>query len=279
VQPAQLQRRGAFLSKKGFTKVQEHLPAQDGWMLLDRRLSGDAAAAIADEATVVWAMGKSVGAEVPCVDESGRTFNVRIVATIGNSILQGGLVISEGNFIERFPSAGGCRVFYDRKLTFGVEWAREIEREIRGADAIVVWPAERSVVRLDDDRRDARVAEMPQGDLDPPLGDFKPGPQHVNDRGPAELNPQVHRRDQVHARLARDKPDFFLHVVRIIVRLGEDRQHLAIPGPIGQHGREGVLKESPIPQMWDNNREPAHGIRLMDGLVSACSRPAPRRPG
>jgi len=111
VQPAQLQRRGAFLSKKGFTKVQEHLPAQDGWMLLDRRLSGDAAAAIADEATVVWAMGKSVGAEAPCVDESGRTFNVRIVATIGNSILQGGLVISEENFLKHFPSAGGYRVF------------------------------------------------------------------------------------------------------------------------------------------------------------------------
>jgi len=40
--------------------------------------------------------------------------------------------------LEARLSASGCRVFYDRKLTIGVEWAREIEREVRNADAALV---------------------------------------------------------------------------------------------------------------------------------------------
>lgn len=41
------------------------------------------------------------------------------------------------NFIESQLSERGCRVFIDRHLTMGVDWAREIEGRIRTADAII----------------------------------------------------------------------------------------------------------------------------------------------
>ena len=41
--------------------------------------------------------------------------------------------------------SGGCGVFVDSQLTVGVEWAREIETQIRGADAVVVFLSEASV--------------------------------------------------------------------------------------------------------------------------------------
>lgn len=40
-------------------------------------------------------------------------------------------------FLETTLSQSGCRVFMDRHLTMGVDWAREIEERIRSADAIV----------------------------------------------------------------------------------------------------------------------------------------------
>jgi ABC-type antimicrobial peptide transport system permease subunit len=45
------------------------------------------------------------------VDDQGRAFPIRIVGILTNSVLQGSLLISEGNFVERFPSQEGYQVF------------------------------------------------------------------------------------------------------------------------------------------------------------------------
>jgi ABC-type antimicrobial peptide transport system permease subunit len=45
------------------------------------------------------------------VDERGKPFKVRIVATLATTILQGGLLIDEDRFIERFPSESGYKMF------------------------------------------------------------------------------------------------------------------------------------------------------------------------
>ena len=81
------------------------------WSLLEADAPGGAVPAIGDEATVVYGLGKAVGDTIDYVDDRGRPFKVKIVATIGNSILQGSLVISEEQFVRRFPSAEGHRVF------------------------------------------------------------------------------------------------------------------------------------------------------------------------
>lgn len=40
--------------------------------------------------------------------------------------------------IESYLAAKGCRVFLDRHAAIGVDWARQIERELRSADAVIV---------------------------------------------------------------------------------------------------------------------------------------------
>ena len=106
VQPGELGRREAFR----FLTAAEGLSVQQGWALLDGP-AGDAIPAIGDEATVRWALGKAPGQTVAYVDQRGKAFKVRIVATIANSILQGNLLIAEKAFVERFPDHSGYRMF------------------------------------------------------------------------------------------------------------------------------------------------------------------------
>jgi ABC-type antimicrobial peptide transport system permease subunit len=67
--------------------------------------------AIGDAASIQWAMGRKVGDALDYVDERGRSFKVRIVGAVANSILQGNLLIDESAFVHRFPSEAGHRMF------------------------------------------------------------------------------------------------------------------------------------------------------------------------
>ena len=82
-----------------------------GWTMLDADVPDGAVPAIGDEATVVYGLDKAAGDTIDYVDDKGKPFKVRIVATVDNSILQGSLVISETRFVKRFPSAEGHRLF------------------------------------------------------------------------------------------------------------------------------------------------------------------------
>lgn len=107
VQPGQLQRRGAF----AFTEVIEGAEKEDGWDLLNLDLGENVVPAIGDYPTVIWALGKSVGDELEYADQKGNKFRLRIVGMIKSSILQGSLLISEDEFVGRFPSEDGYRMF------------------------------------------------------------------------------------------------------------------------------------------------------------------------
>jgi ABC-type antimicrobial peptide transport system permease subunit len=67
--------------------------------------------AIGDANSIQWAMGKKVGDTIDYVDERGQPFKVRIVGAVANSILQGQLIIDEAEFVKRFPSESGYRMF------------------------------------------------------------------------------------------------------------------------------------------------------------------------
>ena len=106
VRPEELASRGSF------TFVKTALPAEGSpWLLLKGGSEDGVVPAIGDQATITWALGKSVGDELPYTDERGETFRLRLVGMLANSILQGSLVISEEDFIARFPSESGYRVF------------------------------------------------------------------------------------------------------------------------------------------------------------------------
>jgi hypothetical protein len=102
VDPEELSSRGAFKFVKG---------GDDGWDALNTQLPDGQVAAVGDYATLVWALGKKIGDMVEYTDDTGKTFNVKIVGMIQDSILQGSLLIAENNFRERFPSEEGFRMF------------------------------------------------------------------------------------------------------------------------------------------------------------------------
>lgn len=107
LEPGQLRQRGAF----GFMAAIEGLNVDDGWGLLESKAGADVVPAIGDYATIIWAFGKRMGDEIEYVDEKGRTFRLRLVGMLKNSVLQGNLVIAEDEFVRRFPSEEGYRMF------------------------------------------------------------------------------------------------------------------------------------------------------------------------
>ncbi len=110
VRPQTLAERGAF-------EFIDYLPPQAGdrganpWRLLEADYGEDVVPAIGDAASVTWTLHKKVGDTLAYRDDMGRSFAVRIVGTIRNSILQGNLVVDEERLKARFPSASGYRTF------------------------------------------------------------------------------------------------------------------------------------------------------------------------
>ncbi len=107
VRPEWLDKRQSFT----FTQVAKGLDSTDPWLLLNQTDPAGSVPAIGDAASIQWAMGKKVGDTLAYTDDRGRQFNIRIVAAVANSILQGSLIISEAHFLTRFPSERGYRMF------------------------------------------------------------------------------------------------------------------------------------------------------------------------
>ena len=106
VEPKRFQQRKSF----SFKRIIEGNKST-GWNLLNLNLGDDVIAAIGDEATVKWGLGKSVGDEIVYSNDNGKKFRVRIVAILKNSVLQGSLLIAEDDFIRHFPTEAGYRLF------------------------------------------------------------------------------------------------------------------------------------------------------------------------
>ncbi|MFA6544396.1 MAG: ABC transporter permease, partial [Limisphaerales bacterium] len=123
VKPELLAQRGAFK----FAGMAKGLAKEAGWSALGSRrgkeadgfqltnppphLGGYAISAIADEASILWALGKKLGDTLDFTDERGKPFKVRLVASLAGSVLQGNLVIAEDEFTARYPGEAGYRFF------------------------------------------------------------------------------------------------------------------------------------------------------------------------
>lgn len=102
VDAAALATRGAF-SFGG-------LAPAEAWSLLQERRDDGVIPAIGDEPTVTWGLHRRVGDRLELTGEDGAPLVVELVAVMGSSVLQGGLIIDEAAFLQRFPSDGGPRV-------------------------------------------------------------------------------------------------------------------------------------------------------------------------
>lgn len=121
VNPQLLQERGAFTFAKVMSGVDKTapwnalkwsgLPSPGFGTLQTPSISDYAIPAIGDFNSIMWAMGKKVGDTLDFRDEQGRTFKVRIVGAVANSILQGNLLIDEAALVAKYPSEAGYRMF------------------------------------------------------------------------------------------------------------------------------------------------------------------------
>ncbi len=77
-----------------------------------RQKRGEALPAVVDQNTLLWSLGKKLGDRISFEDEMGSPFEVEIAAVVKDSILQGGLYLSERHWIEKYPGRGGYERFW-----------------------------------------------------------------------------------------------------------------------------------------------------------------------
>lgn len=133
VDPRKLAERDAFT----FVGAMEE-SEQNPWLLLSRADDQPDAPvpAIVDQSVAQWILKKGIGDmlpdanEPPFIDERGRPYRIQIVGTLGNSVLQGSLVISDRQFAQHFPGVGGYRV-----MLVDAPWHRmdEVKQELERA--------------------------------------------------------------------------------------------------------------------------------------------------
>jgi putative ABC transport system permease protein len=107
VDSQELDRRQAFT----FVKKSDKLGPQNSWSALDQDFGGNIVPGFADQTVIIWGLGKSVGDTLFYVDENGQEFGVKLVGGLANSLFQGNVLISEKNFIKKYPSKSGYNLF------------------------------------------------------------------------------------------------------------------------------------------------------------------------
>ena len=107
---AALVERSAF----SFTRTEEEIEGSP-WALLEGAIEHDGETPILpgliDQNTATYALQKGIGDLVLYETATGESFAVRLVGFLDTSLLQGSLLISERNFIQFFPDAGGYQFF------------------------------------------------------------------------------------------------------------------------------------------------------------------------
>src|ERR1019366_6316870 len=95
-----------FLRSAHFPFQSAEGQAKNPWLLLEGKPAGDAIPAIADANSMTYVLHRKLGEEF---ELDGVRF--RMVAALQDSLFQGGLVVSEANFLRLFPDTAGYRFF------------------------------------------------------------------------------------------------------------------------------------------------------------------------
>jgi putative ABC transport system permease protein len=104
----------ALIDRGGFTFAETATTEGDPWMLLNR--PDQPYAAFGEQNTVVWVLGKGLGADDLTVegavpDKDGKPPRLRIDGLLQDSVFQSGLLLSEDNFLRLYPGHEGYNFF------------------------------------------------------------------------------------------------------------------------------------------------------------------------
>jgi hypothetical protein len=139
--PRILAPRDSFLAAGRFT-FQSSLAATDAerenpWQLLHRAEADGAVPVIADANSMTYVLHRQLGEDI-VISRGTRQVRLRLVAALRDSIFQGELLMSQGNFLKLFPEEEGYRVLLVETAPEQVTAAAEVfERALTdlGADA------------------------------------------------------------------------------------------------------------------------------------------------
>ena len=101
-------------------------------MLRAEQQSPEVIPAVVDEDTLQWALQKKIGDEIHLPNGKGGQVRVKVVGTLGGSILQGALLVDEASFVQAFPDAGGYRMLLidvppDKVESLRASWSRALQ--------------------------------------------------------------------------------------------------------------------------------------------------------
>ena len=102
-------------------------PKSASWTVLHQAAGGAPFPAVIDANTLQWSLQKSVGDHLAYHGDRGQVADFKIAASIGASVMQGNVIISEQAFIRLFPDHGGYRFFL---ITCPAEKAREVRTHL-----------------------------------------------------------------------------------------------------------------------------------------------------
>ena len=85
---------------------------EGNWSALSKPMSAGVYPALIDQNTLMWALKKKVGDQIPYTNDEGETFKVQIEAVVKGSFLQGGLYFAEEHWLKNFPGRGGYQNFW-----------------------------------------------------------------------------------------------------------------------------------------------------------------------
>lgn len=91
------------------------------WNALDSESGTDIIPAIADADVIMWSLGLKAGDSLPVQSSDGRTYQLRFVAGLNNSIFQGKVLISAKNFYKLWPETAGSRLILAESLPASFE--------------------------------------------------------------------------------------------------------------------------------------------------------------
>ena len=125
----------AMIQRGGFSfQACEASPQADKnnpWTLLTAPADDGTIPAIGDANTVTWMLHLGLGATITVQDERGRPVKLRMVGMLSGSVLQGGLIIAEREFVQLWPSIGGYSFFLiDTPLEKSRPLEQALERDL-----------------------------------------------------------------------------------------------------------------------------------------------------
>jgi hypothetical protein len=113
-----------------FAKIEDK-NQENPWNILQEDY-GDYIPAVADQTVILWGLGKKIGDTINYTNAYGENIVIKLVGGLKASVFQGGILISEKQFLKHFPYNDGSTIMlisgdFDKKEQIESELKRAFE--------------------------------------------------------------------------------------------------------------------------------------------------------